>query len=154
MPKVQTTQARSKSSLALNETAKIHYIWSKLKGAKYFSILDIHSGSHHISIHPDLRPKTTFTCPYGTFQWKRVNFWSANSTKCLSLMFKLFFKYIGEFLVFWMDNLLINSFKKMSKYEFFKNKIEYLGHLVSSQGITPMRQKIKVKTDLPPNKYY
>ena len=38
----------------------------------------------------------------------------------------------------------------MSKCEFFKNKIEYLGHLVSGQGISPMRQKIKAITDLAP----
>ena len=59
---------KSKGSLAQIKTAKIDYIWSKLKGAKYFSILDILSGYHHISIHPDSRPKTAFTCPYGKFQ--------------------------------------------------------------------------------------
>ena len=39
---------------------------------------------------------------------------------------------------------------KMSKYEFFKNEIEYLGHLVSGQEISPMRQKIKAIMDLAP----
>ena len=68
IPKVQTTQAKSKGSLALIETTKIDLIWSKLKGAKYFSILDIWSGYYHISMHPGLRPKATFTCPYGKFQ--------------------------------------------------------------------------------------
>ena len=32
----------------------------------------------------------------------------------------------------------------------FKNEIEYLGHLVSGQGISSMRQKIKAITDLVP----
>ena len=50
---VQTTQAKSKSSLALIETVKIDHICSKLKGTKYFSTLNIHSVYHHISIHPD-----------------------------------------------------------------------------------------------------
>ena len=36
----------------------------------------------------------------------------------------------------------------MSKCDFFKNKIEYLGHFMSSQGISPMRQKIKPISDL------
>ena len=39
---------------------------------------------------------------------------------------------------------------KMSKCEFFKNEIEYLGHLVSGQGTSPMKQKIKAITDLAP----
>ena len=38
----------------------------------------------------------------------------------------------------------------MSKCEFFKKEIEYLGHLVSVQGISPMKQKMKAKTDLAP----
>ena len=41
IPKIQTTQAKFKGSLVLIETAKIDHIWSKLKGAKYFSTLDI-----------------------------------------------------------------------------------------------------------------
>ena len=89
----------------------------------------------------------------------------------LDLMFKLFFKYFDEYLVFWMDNLLICSqteehlkhlelvfekFReaiiklKMSKCEFFMKEIEYLGHLVSGQGISPMKQKIKAITNLAP----
>ena len=68
------TQAKSKGSLAVIQTAKIDHILSKLKGANYFSILGIHWGHHHMSLHPDSRPKTTFTCPYGKFQWKRVAF--------------------------------------------------------------------------------
>ena len=34
--------------------------------------------------------------------------------------------------------------------QIFKNKIEYLGHIVSGQGIYPMRQKIKAITNLAP----
>ena len=48
IPKVQTNQVKSNGSLVLIETAKIDHIWSK-----YFSILDIHSEYHSISIHPD-----------------------------------------------------------------------------------------------------
>ena len=89
-------------------------------------------------------------------------------------MFILFFKYLDYFLVFWMYDSLIYSqteeepFKhiqlvfdkfceagiklKMSKCEFFKCKIEYLGHLVSGKGISPMKQKAKAITitDLAP----
>ena len=61
--KVQTIQAKSKGSLAL-----IDHIWSKLKDVKYFPLLDICSGYHHFSIHPDSRPKAAFTCPYRKFQ--------------------------------------------------------------------------------------
>ena len=36
----------------------------------------------------------------------------------------------------------------MSKYKFFRKEIKYLGHLVSGKGISPMKQKIKARTDL------
>ena len=72
LPKVQTVQAESKGSIVLIETAKIDHTWAKLKGAKYFSSLDIRSGYHHISIHPGSRPKIAFICPYGKFQWKEL----------------------------------------------------------------------------------
>ena len=39
---------------------------------------------------------------------------------------------------------------KMSKCNFFKKEIEYLGHLVSGEGISPMKQIIKAITDLAP----
>ena len=39
IPRVQTTEAKSKGSLALIETTKIDHTWSKLKGEKYFTIL-------------------------------------------------------------------------------------------------------------------
>ena len=39
---------------------------------------------------------------------------------------------------------------KMSKCEFFKKEIEHEGHIVSGQGISPMKQKIEAITDLAP----
>ena len=59
--KVQMTQAKSKGSLTLIEMAKINHIWSRLKGKKYFTMLHIRSENQQISIHPELRPKTSFT---------------------------------------------------------------------------------------------
>ena len=73
LPKVQTVQAKSKGSTELIETAKTDHIWVKLKGAQYFSSFSISSRYHHISIHPESRPKTVFLCLYGKFQWKSVS---------------------------------------------------------------------------------
>ena len=64
IPKVKTTQAKSKGSLALIETTKIDHIWSELKEVTFFTIPEIGSGYNHISIHPDLRPMTAFICLY------------------------------------------------------------------------------------------
>ena len=68
--KVQTTQAELNSSLPLIETSKIYHIWSKLKGVKYFTILDIRSGYHHIFIHLESRPKTALLVCMENFNGK------------------------------------------------------------------------------------
>ena len=65
---VPTVQTKAKGTIALIETAKIDQSWEELKDTQYFSSLDIRPGYHHISIHPDLRPKTAFIFPYGKFQ--------------------------------------------------------------------------------------
>ena len=112
-------------------------------------------------MHPDSILKIAFTCPYGKFQWKRLDFGVQRALSVfVNFMFKLFFKYLDDFLVFWMDNLLIYSqteehlkhiqlvFEhfleagiklKVSTCKFLKSEIRYLGHLVSRRGISPKK---------------
>jgi hypothetical protein len=40
----------------------------------FFYYLDGYSGYHQIPIHLDNQSKTTFTCPYGTFAYRRMSF--------------------------------------------------------------------------------
>jgi hypothetical protein len=44
-----------------------------------FSYLDGYSGYHQIPIHLDDQSKTTFTCPYGTFAYRRMSFGLCNA---------------------------------------------------------------------------
>ena len=110
LPKVKTAQAKSKGSIALIETAKIDHIWAELRGAEYFSSLDIRSGNHHIFIHPESRPKTTFICPYSKFLWKRISYGIDNTPSVfLSVMFKLFFEYFDDFMILYVDDAIVYS---------------------------------------------
>ena len=138
----------------------------KLKGAWYFSSLNIRLGYHHISIHPESRPKTAFICPYGKFQWKRVSYGIAHAPSVfIFTVFKLFCDYLDDFTIFHIDVVIIFSkteqdhlthlqkmFEKFqyaglnlkpSKCDFFKLHIEYLGHLISGTGIYPLKQKVQ-----------
>ena len=54
------------------ETAKIDHIWVKPKGAWYFSSLNIRSGYHHISIHPESRPKQHLFVLMDSFSGKQL----------------------------------------------------------------------------------
>ena len=49
----------------------IDQILDRLEGSNYFCFLDRYSGYNQIAIHPDDQKKTTFTCPFGTFAFRR-----------------------------------------------------------------------------------
>ena len=87
-------------------------------------------------------------------------------------MFKLFFEYLDDFLIFYVNDISVYSktenehlahlrkvFEKFHyagmklkppKCKFFKLHIEYLGILISSTGIYPLEQKIQAILDFDP----
>ena len=89
----------------------------------------------------------------------------------MCLMNNLMHKYLYRFVVVFIDDILIYSkyeeehkehlkivlqelqdhqlFAKFSKCDFFKDKIQYLGHVVTKEGISVDPEKIKVIGDWP-----
>jgi hypothetical protein len=63
----------------------------RLANHSFFCYLDGYSGYHQISIHPDDQSKTTFTCPYDTFAYKRMSFGLCNALapfqRCMMVIF-------------------------------------------------------------------
>ena len=53
----------------------------------YFCYLDVYSGYHHISIHLDDQNKTTFTCTYDTFAYRRMSFGLYNAPAFFSAVY-------------------------------------------------------------------
>ena len=53
----------------------INQVIERLANFLYFCYLDGLSGFYQIPIHPEDQAKTTFTCPYGTFAFRRMPFW-------------------------------------------------------------------------------
>ena len=51
----------------------------RLVGKKWYCFLDGYSGFNQISITPEDQEKTTFTCPYGTFAFRRMSFGLCNA---------------------------------------------------------------------------
>ncbi|GJQ96264.1 RNA-directed DNA polymerase [Tanacetum coccineum] len=69
-----------------NVTQKDHFplpfigqILERLAGHEYYCFLDGFSGYFQIPIAPEYQEKTTFTCPYGTFAYKRMPFELCNA---------------------------------------------------------------------------
>ena len=158
-------QAKSKGALALVHMPNIDQIWAKLKNAKYFSTLDIRSGFHHTPIKKGDRYKTAFVVDsYGKIQWCRMPFGLEQApARFNSLMLKIFFPYMDKFVIFYVDDLLILSITeehlehlrlvfekfcqsglklKFKKCTLFKPQLEYLGHLITTEEIKPLQDKV------------
>ncbi|KAJ9556674.1 hypothetical protein OSB04_011288 [Centaurea solstitialis] len=57
----------------------IDQMLDRLAGKEFYCFLDGYSGYNQIAIAPDDQEKTTFTCPYGTFAFRRMPFGLCNA---------------------------------------------------------------------------
>ena len=110
-PQVQTTQAKSKGAIALVHPLNIEQMWSKLRKAKFLSTCDIQSGFHHLRLKPEHHYKSAFVVDnYRKFEWLRTPFGLSQApARFNNLMLKIFFEYMEDFVLFYVDDLLIYS---------------------------------------------
>nr|GEU57241.1 DNA-directed DNA polymerase [Tanacetum cinerariifolium] len=128
----------------LNEAApKDHFplpfmdqMLERLAGNEYYCFLDGFSGYFQIPINPKDQEKTTFTCPYGTFAYKRMPFGLCNA---LELSRDKMLKRCED------TKLALN----WEKSHFMVKEGIVLGHKISNKGIEVDKAKIKVISKLP-----
>nr|GEU82406.1 reverse transcriptase domain-containing protein [Tanacetum cinerariifolium] len=85
----------------------------RLAGNEYYCFLDVFSGYFQIPIDPKDQEKTTFTCPYGTFAYKRMPFGLCNAPGTFQrCMMAIFHDMIEKTMEVFMDDFLVfeNSF--------------------------------------------
>ncbi|GJR23685.1 reverse transcriptase domain-containing protein [Tanacetum coccineum] len=164
----------------LNEaTRKDHFplpfmdqMLERLAGNEYYCFLDGFSGYFQIPIDPKDQEKTTFTCPYGTFAYRRMPFGLCNAPGTFQrCMMAIFHDMIEKTMEVFMDDFLVfgNSFstclsnlEKMlkrcedtnlalnwEKSHFMVKEGIVLGHKISKKGIEVDKAKIDVIAKLP-----
>ena len=86
----------------------IDQMLDRLAGHSHFYFLDGYSGYNHIVIAPMDQEKTTFTCPYGTFAFRRMPFGlcNAHSTFQRCMMF-IFSDLVEEVMEIFMDEFSV-----------------------------------------------
>ncbi|GKB45816.1 reverse transcriptase domain-containing protein [Tanacetum coccineum] len=165
----------------LNEaTVKDHFplpfmdqMLERLAGNKYFCFLNGFSGYFQIPIDPNDQEKTTFTCPFGTYAYRRMPFGLCNVPAIFQrCMLEIFHDMIEEPVEVLMDNFsffgnsfdkCLNNLDKMlqrckyahlilnwEKCHFIVKEGIMLGHKVSSAGLEVDKAKINVISKLPP----
>ena len=141
---------------------KVEDIFSKLNGVKYFLTLYSQAGYHHIPLDKSSIPKTTFDSPFGKYEYVKVPFGPAKAVAYFQELMTGILKDF-DFAIAYLDDIIIFStteeenlshikqvFEKLctaklsmkfSKCQFFTKEIQYLGHILSTQGIQPLPSK-------------
>ena len=80
----------------------------RLAGHAYYCFLDGYSGYNQIAIAPEDQEKTTFTCPYGTFAYRRKPFGLCNAPATFQrCMMSIFSDMVENFLEVFMDDFSV-----------------------------------------------
>ena len=151
---------------------KIDEIYAQLKGSTIYSTFDMKSGYYHMVLSKESRPKTAFASSYGKWEFKRCPFGLAQAPAYFQRLvnevlsgFTFAFGHLDDILVFSPDmishlkhlRLLFERLRtadlklKEVKCNFLKRHIQYLGHIVLGEGITPLLEKLNsIQKMLPP----
>ncbi|CAM8905405.1 unnamed protein product [Rhodiola kirilowii] len=121
----------------------IDQMLDRLAAKPYFCFLDGFSGYNQIPIAPEDQEKTTFTCPFGTFAFRRMSFGLCNAPGTFQrVVTSIFSDMIGIFIKVFMDDFTIYG-------DTFDACLDNLRHVVSQEGIEVDKSKIDLIMTLP-----
>jgi len=150
----------------------IDQMLERLAGRSHYCCLDGFSGFFQVPVAPEDQEKTTFTCPFGTFAYRRMPFGLCNAPATFQrCMVSIFSDFVEEIIEVFMDDFTVygNSFNECltnltkvlkrciesnlvlnyEKCHFMVDQGLILGHIVSSRGIEVDKAKIDVIKSLP-----
>ncbi|KAJ0491928.1 putative nucleotidyltransferase, Ribonuclease H [Helianthus annuus] len=150
----------------------IEELLEELGGAVVFSKLDLRSGYHQIRMHEKDVHKTAFRTHQGLFEFLVLPFGLSNAPATFQgLMNSVFQKLLRKSVLIFFDDVLVYSksiqqhikdlevvlqlfrdnqlYAKKSKCSFAGSTIEYLGHVISKNGVSTDPSKIEAVKQWP-----
>nr|GEW09441.1 putative reverse transcriptase domain-containing protein [Tanacetum cinerariifolium] len=137
---------------------RINDLFDQLQGSRVYSRIDPRSGYHQLRVHEEDISKTSFRTRYGYYEFQVMPFGLTNAPAVfMDLMNQVCKPYLGRFVIVLIDDILIYSksrkeyeghlklilrlfkkeelYAKFSKCEFWLSKVQFLGHVIDSEGI-------------------
>ncbi|KAM2374917.1 hypothetical protein ACFXTH_043762 [Malus domestica] len=144
----------------------------RLAGYVFNCFLDGYSGYNQIVITPEDQEKTTFTCPFGTFAYRRMPFGLCNAPATIQrCMMSIFSDYVEKIIEVFMDDFSVfgdsfdgclhnlslilkrcvetNLVLNWEKCHFMVKQGIVLGHIISEKGMEVDKSKIDLVRHLP-----
>lgn len=138
----------------------------ELSGSYVYSKIDLRAGYHQIRMHEEDIHKTTFKTHLGQYEFKVMPFGLTNAHATFqSIMNHVFKDYLRQFVLVFFDDIRVYSptiqehkehlekvlgilrkeqlYAIRSKCSFSRSKVEYLGHIITEEGVTIDPSKIE-----------
>ena len=145
---------------------RIEDLFDQLNEACYFSKIDLRFGYHQLRVRGSDIPKTAFRTRYGHFEFVVMPFGLTNAPAAfMDMMNRIYRPYLDQFVVVFVDDILIYSkgraeheqhlqlalqvlrenrlYAKLEKCDFLLQEIQFLGHMVSKEGISVDPAKVE-----------
>ncbi|GJU22291.1 putative reverse transcriptase domain-containing protein [Tanacetum coccineum] len=137
---------------------RINDLFDQLQGSRVYSKIDLRSGYHQLRVREEDISKTTFRTRYGHYEFQVMPFGLTNAPAVfMDLMNRVCKPYLDRFVIVFIDDILIYSksrkeheghlklilnllkkeelYAKFSKCEFWLSKVQFLGHVIDSEGL-------------------
>ena len=145
---------------------RIDELFDQLQGSLVYSKIDLRSGYHQLRVQESDVPKTAFRTRYGHYEFLVMPFvLTKASAAFMDLMNRVFQPYLDRLVIVFIDDILVYSgsskehsehlrivlqtlrerqlYAKLSKCQFWLDRVAFLGHVISVEGVSVDPKKIE-----------